>query len=398
MNERAKPETLWRPVETMPTGPADPTRLPKPRPAHDTLISSPKSPTVTEALAALKGTLPAIRARAAQLDAVGTFPVEDMAVLSALGVLEVMAGDAPSARELMEALRLVGRANLSLGRIFEGHVNGARLVAWYGSDEQRRLLAADLANGKTFGVWNTEPPPGVTIVNGCLRGFKTYATGAGYIDQAIITGTTSTGDKQMVVVPAADATRADPSSWRVRGMRATVSGSYDLSDLPVDRSSLLGAPGDYEREPRFSAGAWRFTAVQLGGIEHLLSLLREHLASSPAGQDPLHRARFGRALAATRSAYLWVREAAERAEAPDAGRDAITVVLMARGVVEEAGLMVMDTVTRSVGTRAFFTDNPLDQACRDLALYLRQPAPDQALDRAAAAFLVKDAWTDDPLW
>jgi hypothetical protein len=40
----------------------------------------------------------------------------------------------------------------------------------------------------------------------------------------------------------------------------------------------------------------------------------------------------------------------------------------------------------------------MDQACRDLALYLRQPAPDQALDRAARAFLERDAWRNDRLW
>ncbi|PVM92733.1 MULTISPECIES: acyl-CoA dehydrogenase family protein [Caulobacter] len=359
---------------------------------------APAPPSVAAVLAALRHALQDIRARAADLDAGGEFPAEDVALLASIGALEVMAGDATSPRELMEALRLVGRANLSLGRIFEGHVNGARLVAWYGSAEQRRTLEADLAAGKVLGVWNTEPTPGVTIADGRLHGAKSYATGAGHIDIAVITAATASGGKQMVLADAADPARADPSAWRVRGMRATVSGTYDLTGLPVDAATRLGAPGDYEREPRFSAGAWRFTAVQLGGVEHVLTLLREHLAASPAGQDPIHRARFGKALAATRSAYLWVREAAQRAEAPDAGAEAISFVLMTRGVVEEAGLTVMEAAARSVGTRAFFVDNPLDQACRDLALYLRQPVPDQALDRAAAAFLAKDAWADDPLW
>jgi hypothetical protein len=58
----------------------------------------------------------------------------------------------------------------------------------------------------------------------------------------------------------------------------------------------------------------------------------------------------------------------------------------------------MDAATRTVGTRAYFSDHPLDQACRDLALYLRQPVPDQALDRAARAFLARDAWRNDRLW
>jgi hypothetical protein len=356
------------------------------------------APSVTAVLAALKHALPAIRGRAADLDARGAFPAEDLALLAGIGALEVMAGDAPSPRQLMEALRLVGRANLSLGRIFEGHVNGARLVAWYGSAEQRRTLDADLTAGKVFGVWNTEPAPGVSIAGDRLQGLKSYATGAGYIDFAVVTGLAPSGEKQMVLAQASDLERADPSAWRVRGMKATVSGTYDLTGLPVDATTRLGAPGDYEREPRFSTGAWRFTAVQLGGVEHVLTLLREHLAASPAGQDPIHRARFGKALAATRSAYLWVREAAERAETPDAGAEAISFILMTRGVVEDAGLVVMEAAARSVGTRAFFADNPLDQACRDLALYLRQPVPDQALDRAAAAFLAKDAWLDDPLW
>jgi hypothetical protein len=353
---------------------------------------------VSAVLEALRQALPAIQARAGDLDARGAFPTEDVALLARIGALEVMAGDAPSPLQLMEALRRVGRANLSLGRIFEGHVNGARLVAWHGSPQQRRQLDADLAAGKVFGVWNTEPSPGVAIIDGQLRGSKSFATGAGFIDIAVVTGALPSGEKQMVLAYAADPARADPSAWRVRGMKATVSGTYDLSDLTVDDETRLGEPGDYEREPRFSAGAWRFTAVQLGGVERVLSLLRQHLVASGAAEDPIHRARFGQALAATRSAYLWVREAARRAEAAEAGPAEIAFVLMTRGVVEQAGLAVMEAATRSVGTRAFFVDNPLDQACRDLALYLRQPAPDQALDRAAAAFLAADAWRDDPLW
>lgn len=355
-----------------------------------------KNTEVEAVLLALRDAVPVIQSRALELDRRATFPAEDIALLARLGALAAMAGDRPSPHQLMEALRLVGRANLSLGRLFEGHINGARLVAWYGS--QRLALEADLAAGRVFGVWNTEPAPGVTIQAETLQGLKSYATGAGHIDRAVVTGRLPSGDKQMVLADANDPARADPTAWQVRGMKATVSGTYDLSGLPVNDDTRLGRPGDYEREPRFSAGAWRFTAVQLGGIEHVLTLLRDHLANSPAGQDPVHRARFGKALAATRSAYLWVLRAAERGEAPDADTDDIALVLMTRGVVEDAGLNVMDAVARSVGTRAFFSDNPLDAACRDLALYLRQPVPDQALDRAAATFLARDAWRGDRLW
>jgi alkylation response protein AidB-like acyl-CoA dehydrogenase len=192
----------------------------------------------------------------------------------------------------------------------------------------------------------------------------------------------------MVLVDGADPERADLSAWSVRGMRATCSGGYDLTGMRVGDEALIGGPLDYLKEPRFSAGAWRFTAVQLGGVERVLTLLRDHLATG-AEVDPVR---------AARSAYLWVREAAERAQAPDAGPEAIAFVLMTRGVVERAGLAVIEAAQRTIGTKAFFVEHPIDQACRDLALYLRQPVPDQALDRAAKAFIAKDCWEGDALW
>ena len=58
----------------------------------------------------------------------------------------------------------------------------------------------------------------------------------------------------------------------------------------------------------------------------------------------------------------------------------------------------MEAAARIIGTRAFFDDEPIDLAVRDLSLYLRQPVPDQARDRAATQFLARDAWPLDRLW
>ena len=359
-------------------------------------LDSAELETPAQALSALRELVPAIQATAAELDRDGAFPTDALDRLAGAGVLAAFGGARATALELMEALRLVGRANLSLGRIFEGHVNTARLIDWYGDEAQRRTLAVDLAAGRVFGVWNTETAP-VRIEDGKLTGFKTFATGAGHIDRAIVTATTDAG-RQMVLIDASQPARCDPKSWPVSGMKATVSGTYDLTGFPADAETSIGAPGDYEREPRFSAGAWRFTAVQLGGVERILTLLRDHLSRARVGEDPIHRARFGQVLAETRSAALWVREAAMRATRDDAGPAEIALVLMTRGVVERAGLAVMEAAHRSVGTRSYFTTNALDMACRDLGLYLRQPAPDQALDRASKAFLAADCWRDDPLW
>ncbi len=331
------------------------------------------------------------------------FPVERLAELGRTGALRAFAclPDEGATRDLLVVLRRIGGADLSLGRIYEGHVNAAQLVDAYGTDEQKSALHDDLAASRSFGVWNTEPPPGMTLAP-CEGGFrltgaKSFATGAGHLDRALITATWPDGTKQMVLVDIAGQTdRADDSAWQVRGMRGTVSGLFDFDGMIVPPQALIGQPGDYEREPRFSAGAWRFTAVQLGAIEALVRHWRNHLVATGKGADPIQRVRFGAAVAATRSAGQWVARAATLAEA--ARPEAIGCVMMTRGIVEDAGLSVMEGAARAIGTASFFAGSRVDRITRDLGLYLRQPVPDQARDRAAAAWLEADRWGDDPWW
>lgn len=331
------------------------------------------------------------------------FPADRIAALAGTGALAAFATLSPGAETtaLLDALRIVGGADLSVGRIFEGHVNAGQIVDAYGTDAQRERLAGDLAAGRLMGVWSTEAPPGVTLHgagdNARLEGAKTFATGGGHLDRVLITARTEAGAKQLVLVDVAgEAGRSDNSGWRVRGMRATGSGRFDFSGMSGDALSLIGGAGDYEREPRFSGGAWRFTAVQLGAVEALVRHLRDHLVATGKADDPLHRRRFGDAVAAARSAGHWVREAAQRAESGAPG--AVPFVLMTRGVVEEAGLLVMEAAARGAGTSSFFDGNRIDRITRDLGLYLRQPVPDQARDRAAAAWLEADCWDGDPWW
>lgn len=348
----------------------------------------------------------AVRRLAVEWDGAGggglpeAYPAAPLAQLHDAGALAAFAtlGGPTEVDALRTVLRLVGGADLSLGRVFEGHVNAAQLVHAYGDAAQRASLADDLAHGRVLGVWNTEPPPGLSLgADGVLAGAKCFATGAGFIDRALVTARLADGGKQLVLVDLrGQAARADNARWQVRGMKGTMSGTLDFTSLRVSAHERIGTTGDYEREPRFSAGAWRFAAVQLGAVEALLRHWRDHLRATPKADDPIQRLRFGRAAAATRSAGLWVARASRRAEAGDA--DAVPLVLMTRGLVEEAGLAVMEGAARAVGTASFFTGNRIDRITRDLGLYLRQPVPDQARDRAAAAWLEADRWGEDDWW
>ncbi|WP_458094384.1 acyl-CoA dehydrogenase family protein [Roseomonas sp. WA12] len=365
-------------------------------------------------LARLRAIGPAVGSRAGELDETdGGLPEADVGLLAAKGLLAaplptefggVGWGTEPGGGEgAFEALRLVGRTSLPLGRLFEGHMNALRLVMTYGTRTQQRSAAEDARAGCLFGVWNTEGSSvSLRMEDGVLRGGKILCSGAGLVERALVTGRQGgEGPPQMLVVPLPRGTeRASLAGWTPHGMRASATGSIDLDGIPVTSDMLLGEPDIYFRQPDFSSGAWRFLAVQLGGIEAVAEALRAHLLRTGRGENPHQAARFGEVLTATETARLWVHRAALMAEQRTAPSDhLVAYVNLARGAVERAGLDVMEVATRSVGLQGLMRPHPLERLMRDLATYLRQPAPDHALVSGAAAGLafaepVGEMWPD----
>ena len=351
--------------------------------------------------------------RAAALDQDGAFPAEDVARLAELGLLEAALprrlggaglGEPPGgARALMEVLRRIGHGSLPLGRLYEGHVNALRLVELYGTERQRELFAREVRDGALFGVWNTDGSEGLALHERpdgrtYLEGGKILASGAGQVERPLVTAKCADGTVRMVLPRLIKGERADLSRWVMHGMRASATGSIDLSGLRIEADDLLGGPGDYLREPVFSGGAWRFATVQLGGIERLLDELRLHLTRTNRGGDPYQQARVGTAAMAAETARLWVAAAAALNESPpDDPGEVIAYVNLARSAVERAGLDVLELTHRSIGLAGFHRDHPVERVTRDLATYLRQPAPDRALARAAAHVLAVPAPIAD-LW
>lgn len=350
--------------------------------------------------------------RAALLDRAGGFPAEDVVHSHEAGLLaaplpEDLGGsglDAPGmAPVLLDVLAQIGRGSLALGRLYEGHVNALSLILRYATPSVRDRLATDVRAGHLFGVWNTQPQDGGLALAGegaetHLTGVKSFASGAGSVTRPLVTARRPDGRQQMLVIDLEPGQRADLSSWCAQGMRASTSGILDFTGLPVEAGAHVGEADDYFREPHFSAGAWRFAAVQLGGIEAVFDVLRAHLGETGRGGDPHQAARLGEAAIAVESARLFVSHAAALANDPDIEPDrAIAYVNLTRLAVERAGLDVLERAQRSVGLAGFLQTHPLERLTRDLATYLRQPGPDRALTHAAA-YVLADARPADGLW
>jgi alkylation response protein AidB-like acyl-CoA dehydrogenase len=379
-----------------------------PRPIHSAAL-----------LSRLRSIAPEIEARAAELDSkLGATPTDEVARLGAEGLLaaplpEAFGGcgwgvEAGTARPLFQALRLIGRASLPLGRLFEGHVNALRLAFRHGTAAQQASAAAAAQAGQLFGVWNAESPEhGLWLEpdgsgGGILHEGKILCSGAGLVGQALVTARKGAeGPSLMLILPLeGQQQRADLSRWTPTGMRASATGSFDFEGMRVTPGHIHGGPDIYFTQPDFSGGAWRSLAVQLGGMEALAEALRQHFLRTGRGEDPHQAARFGQVATAVETARLWVQRAAVMAEDTDGPQEQlIPYVDLARGAVESAALEVLQHTHRSVGLQAFMSPAPVERIARDLMTYLRQPGPDHALVAGASAWLhatlpVGDSWDE----
>ena len=340
---------------------------------------------------------PRLAAQAPHSDVEGGFPAQEFDWLRAAGLLaaplpEALGGQALAAPAntlaLLSTLRHMGRGNLAVGRVYEGHANALQLAQRFGEATQVGRWAEDARAGRLFGVWNTEAQDGVRLEplpagRYRLHGSKTFGSGAGHVTRPLLTGALPDGGWQMLILRADEQLpQLDKSFWQPLGMRASASFRVDFTGLEVGAADLLGAPGAYYRQPWFSGGAIRFAAVQLGGAEAVFDETRHFLQKTKRTDDPYQRQRLGEMAILIESGQHWLRAAATHAARPEAETAADATVAyanMVRTAIEDICLRVLRLAERSVGARGLLRPEPFERLHRDLTHYLRQPAPDAAL-------------------
>ena len=294
---------------------------------------------------------------------------------------------------LFAFLHLLGQASLPLGRLLEAHINALRIVMRYGDADQQAFVGAAVRDGALFALWVTDPPDnGLRMVaNGdtfVLTGAKMFCSGAGHATHAVVTAE-HRGETRLLIVELGMGEQVSPLPAALSGMRAAVTGQVDFTGVATAADRIIGESGDYLREPDFSAGAWRSSAVALGGLYRLLDLLRTQLSGRGRDGDPHQRARFGQALIGHETGRLWLERAGRMAEDLQADNaEIVATVGLARIAVERVCLDGIELVRRSLGLAAFVTSNPVERVARDLETYLRQPAADEVLHNAAGHFML----------
>jgi alkylation response protein AidB-like acyl-CoA dehydrogenase len=351
----------------------------------------------------LDGALTRIAAGASARDAVaapGPFPAEAFALLRDCGALAATAvtGTArPPAADELALVRQVAGADGSVGRIFDGHVNAVeRLAVQAPGAVGDRELTRVRAGESLLGVWGGEPIPGegppAELRRGrhgeVLRGVKTFCSGAGGIQRALVLARDTDADPKtgpaLVLVDVEDRERVaiDTGWYRARGLIASASHRVVFHDAPV--LARLGAPGSITVQPWFARDALRTAASWAGMADTAVAAALTGLRARPRNGD-LEALAAGRILTAQRTIDVWL--AAASAAMDDSAADLAQIALHGRAAIAESCRTLLDEAARACGSHPFATAGTLDRARRDLQLFLMQHRLEPMLARAGAAAL-----------
>jgi alkylation response protein AidB-like acyl-CoA dehydrogenase len=348
--------------------------------------------------ATLEVALRTIAATASDRDrsATPTFPDDAITLLQDAGALAFNAVDGhvrPPAVDELELVRAVARADASVGRIFDGHLNGVERLAVQAPPALRDAELAAVRDRLRVGVWGGDPRPGegprATVERRgaaeTLSGVKTFCSGAGGLDRALVLARDPDARLPVAVwidLTDAESVTVDERWYRASGLRASVSHRVVFDRAPV--LARFGPPGGLSQQPWFGRDALRTAASWAGMADRALDAALDELAARP-DPGPLEQLAAGRMLSSQQTITTWLQRAGRAMDA--AAPELPAVALHARVGIAQASRELLDEAARACGSHPFATGGDLDRARRDLELFLLQHRLDPALVAAGAGAL-----------
>jgi alkylation response protein AidB-like acyl-CoA dehydrogenase len=252
-----------------------------------------------------------------------------------------------------------------------------------------------------------------------LTGVKTFCSGAGGVQRALVVACDEHGSKRIAYVDATRGLRLDRDWYRASGLRASESHRVEFDQAPV--LALLGGPDEIVREPWFARDAVRTAATWAGLADGILAATLA-LVGERELADELRLHAIGSMRVARSSIDRWldhavgVLDAVGRSLAEGAGEGALVdgagasagdgasaatpgspgkaaraLAAECRLALADAARLIAAEAARVCGSRALIGGSDLDRARRDLDLFLLQHRLDPKLVELGAGLLVGGA-------
>jgi alkylation response protein AidB-like acyl-CoA dehydrogenase len=367
--------------------------------------------------------------RAAECDRTATFPTEDFDDLFHAGLLAPVVpkeyggyGLGPYTGDVFTLWMItteIARADMSLARCWEGHVNSLVLLDGMSTEEQKaRWFKGVIERGEKWVAWSGEPQArkpdepirfGTTVekVDGgyIINGNKVFATSAGGAQWAILlVNTAGPGGVRHAAAENVDTVlmmacnlsdpsiEIDTSWWDPIGMRATASHLVHFRNTFIPDEDLIGYPGQYLKEGWQTCFIPHYAATFLGAAEAAYDYALDYITTQKKIEDPYVQHHIGQMSVNVETAHLWLRHVARLWES---GRylEAQLAGSRARHVVEHLAEDTVKQCIRACGARCLIRPSSLERVYRDLSFYVRHDNDDQILATIGKSIL---GLTHDP--
>lgn len=288
------------------------------------------------------------------------------------GALDLALPGSGATADRLARLSAIAADDLQIGRLVEAHTDAAAILAEAGQQP---------APGVLYGVWAAGPAggPDLRITPGdsgggapCLVGTRTFCSGAGIVDRALITVPVDGGRSQLLDVDLrAGHVRFDTSGWRTLAFDATNTATTTFDHLPLNPGAAVGGPDWYLDRIGFWHGATGPAACWAGGAIGLIDRAVDRARA--AGTDAHGQAHLGELdtirwlLTAVLARAGW-----EIDHEPGSWDDARRRALRLRHLVERAAVGAVDVVSRLLGPRALIQDPWIIRRIAEVQLYVRQ--------------------------
>jgi alkylation response protein AidB-like acyl-CoA dehydrogenase len=309
----------------------------------------------------------------------------------------------------------LARADMSLARCWEGHVNSQVLISALANEEQKtRWFEGIVEQGHIWVAWSGEPQtkvPGQALrfgthlksVNGGyeLNGTKAYATSAGHARRAILLvneegpggARHASGSSDRLLLLACDLNHLgvtfDGSWWNPIGMRATVSYLVRFDNVFISAEDVIGRPGQYLNEAWQTRFSPHYAATFLGGAEAAYEYAIESTRKQQREDDPFVVCRIAQMSLNVETANLWLRHVAGLWDA-NRSEEAKVAGIRVRWLVERLAVETVDHCVRACGARSLVKPSPVERIYRDLSIYVRHDNSDQILATIGRQVLGRD--------
>jgi len=303
-----------------------------------------------------------------------------------------------------QLLSALGRTDLVLARLLEGHLDALAILAEAGRPA---------VPGALYGVWasasggtglSLSAPSDEGASGAVLSGTMRFCSGAELVDRALVTARDASGALLLFDIGVRTARlRSIPGTWPALGMDASQSLDIKVDDLAVDATAMVGPPGFYLERSGLHLGGVGVAAVWLGGLQGLLDTTLRVLGDRQPDEHGL--AHIGAVSVGLESAAATLLIAAQHlggaTVSPDTGLAAVPlaelarIALVCRSSVESAVGVGTHRLPRVVGPVALCRDGDFAHRLADLEVFVRQHHAERDLAMLGAAEFA-EPWTDGP--